>query len=150
MRPAYRYILLCSNEETLPYIKWVVTSTGPCRVRIKTHRLLHSWSGGMSTELFAFHWNLQKKSWRTPLMWDICIDLKGWNAGHYLFRWKNTKLCVLFSCDQTKKIRKNVLHVWFSGVDCFISNIKWLGKNITVVKAMTILFIVHVQIEDFL
>lgn len=119
LRAACRFILFFPNEKPLPYIKLLVTSLRPPS----------SQPGGMSAGLLAFHWNLQETSWKTPVLWDVWIDLKGWNAGHYLFRWKNTKLCMLFSSDQTKKIPKNVLHVWLSELNCCISNIKAWGET---------------------
>lgn len=138
-------LLSFPNEKALPYIKLLVTSIRPCQINIKNTDSSTLSQVAMSAGLFAFRWNLQEKSWRTPVLWDVCIDLKGWKAGHYLFRWKNTKLCMLCSSDQTKKIPKNVLHVWLSEFKCCISNIKWWGRNITIVKAVTITFIINFQ-----
>lgn len=114
------YILFFSTKKTSQYTKLLVTSTWLCKIKIKNR--------GSST-LSQVAWMLRVwlfiRIWWTPVLWDVCIDLKGWNEGHYLFRWKNTKLCVLFNSDQTKKIPKNVLHVWLPELNCCISNIKW-------------------------
>lgn len=149
LRSAYRYILFCSNEETLSYIKGLVTSIGPCRIRIKTQTspLLIKWH-----ECWAFCFSLESagkelkiSSHVRHMYWAqrvkcraLFIQVKKYKALRVVQQWSN------------KEDSKNVLHVWFSEVNCFISNIKWLGRNITVVKAMAILFIVHVQKENFL
>ena len=145
MREAYRYIQFFSSEKTSPHIKLVEITILPCKIRIRntgpsTLRWYECWASCFSLESAG-------KELKNACLWDICIDLKGWNAGHYLFRWKNTKLCMLFSSDQTKKIPKNVFHVWLSELNCCISHIKWWGRNTTIVRAETILFITNFKIE---